>query len=86
MLELNKVYNMDCIEGMKQLEDNSVDFVLTDIPYNEVNRKSNGLKNLYKGLADTLSFDLDAFLPELMRITRGGGVHILWDKAILYNY
>ena len=26
MLELNKIYNMDCLEGMKQLEDNSVDY------------------------------------------------------------
>lgn len=33
MLELNKIYNMDCIEGMKQLEDNSVDSIVTDPPY-----------------------------------------------------
>jgi len=25
MLELNKIYNMDCIEGLKQLPDNSID-------------------------------------------------------------
>jgi len=34
MLELNKVYNMDCLEGLKQLESNSVDLILTDPPYN----------------------------------------------------
>jgi len=33
MLELNKIYNMDCIEGMKQIDDNSIDLVLTDPPY-----------------------------------------------------
>jgi len=33
-LELNKIYNMDCLEGLKQLEDNSVDCVITDPPYN----------------------------------------------------
>jgi len=33
MLELNKVYCADCLEGMKQLEDNSVDAVVTDPPY-----------------------------------------------------
>ena len=32
-MELNKIYNMDCFEGMKLLEDNSVDLVLTDPPY-----------------------------------------------------
>jgi len=30
---MNKIYCMDCLEGMKQLEDNSVDLVLTDPPY-----------------------------------------------------
>jgi len=33
MLELNKIYNQDCIEGMKLLEDNSVDAIVTDPPY-----------------------------------------------------
>ena len=33
MLELNKIYNMDCLEGMKQLDDNSIDLVVTDPPY-----------------------------------------------------
>jgi len=38
MLELNKIYNMDCIEGMKQIDDNSIDLVLTDPPYG-INKK-----------------------------------------------
>jgi DNA modification methylase len=33
MLELNKIYNMDCLEGMKLLDDNSVDSIVTDPPY-----------------------------------------------------
>lgn len=33
MLELNKIYNMDCLEGLKKMENNSVDLVLTDPPY-----------------------------------------------------
>ena len=33
MLELNKIYNVDCIEGMRKLEDNSIDLILTDPPY-----------------------------------------------------
>lgn len=32
-MQTNKIYNMDCIEGMKQLEDNSVDSIVTDPPY-----------------------------------------------------
>ena len=34
MLELNKIYNMDCLEGLKQLDDNSIDLIVTDPPYN----------------------------------------------------
>lgn len=34
MIELDKIYNMDCIEGMRQMEDNSMDAVVTSPPYN----------------------------------------------------
>ena len=33
MLEVNKIYNVDCLELMKQLPDKCVDLVLTDPPY-----------------------------------------------------
>lgn len=33
MLELNKVHNMNCIEGIKLLDDESIDMVITSPPY-----------------------------------------------------
>jgi len=33
ILEFDKIYNVDCFEGMKQIPDNSIDLVLTDPPY-----------------------------------------------------
>lgn len=33
MLEYNKIYNMDCMEGIKLLDDNSIDLVVIDPPY-----------------------------------------------------
>ena len=33
MLDLNKCYNNDCLDGLKELEDNSVDLITTDPPY-----------------------------------------------------
>ena len=33
MLELDRIYNMDCIEGIRQLDDNCIDAVVTDPPY-----------------------------------------------------
>lgn len=32
-MELNKIYNMDCLEGMKLIPDNTIDLVVTDPPY-----------------------------------------------------
>lgn len=34
MLETNRIYNIDCIEGMKKMGEHSVDIVLTSPPYN----------------------------------------------------
>lgn len=33
MESINKIYNMDCIQGMRQMPDKSVDLVVTDPPY-----------------------------------------------------
>src|SRR5574344_1485718 len=32
-IEINKIYNEDCLEGMKRIADGSVDMVLCDLPY-----------------------------------------------------
>ena len=32
-MELNKIYNEDCLEGMKKIPDKSVDMILCDLPY-----------------------------------------------------
>lgn len=32
-IEFNKIYNMDCIEGMKYIPDNTIDLVITDPPF-----------------------------------------------------
>ena len=33
MLELNKIYNMDCYTAIKEIADKSVDCIYTDVPY-----------------------------------------------------
>lgn len=33
MLEPNKIYNMDCLEGMKEIPDKSIDVICCDLPY-----------------------------------------------------
>lgn len=44
----NRIVHGDCMEMMKYLPENCVNFTLTDIPYNAVNRADNGLRCLNK--------------------------------------
>ena len=32
-MELNQIHNIDCFDGIKQLEDNSISLVITSPPY-----------------------------------------------------
>jgi len=38
MIELNRIYNIDCLEGMKDIPDGSVDAVICDPPYEVLNK------------------------------------------------
>lgn len=65
---LNKIYNMDCIEGMRKLPDNSVDLTVTSPPYDNL-RTYNGF-----------SWDFEVTAKELYRVTKQGGV-VVWIVA-----
>ena len=62
---MTKLLQGDCMELMNNIPNESIDLVLTDIPYNVVNREDNGLRKLDKENADILTFDLINFLEQL---------------------
>jgi len=68
---LDEIYHDDCMDFMSRMEDKSVKLTLTDIPYNECNKESAGLREIDKGTADYLTFDLETFLSEVQRVTKG---------------
>ena len=35
MLETNRIYNIDVMDGLKLLDDNSIDLIITSPPYNQ---------------------------------------------------
>ena len=83
-----KLYNANCLEKLRDLKSDSVDFTLTDIPYNVVNRKSHGLRSLNKRKADILTFEITVFLDEIYRITKNS-VCIFCSKeqfSTIYSY
>ena len=65
MLPINKIYNMDCLEGMKQMPDNSIDLTVTSPPYDNL-RTYNGF-----------TWDFEGIVKELYRVTKQGGV-VVW--------
>ena len=40
MIEKDNIYHLDCIEGMSQMADGSVDAVIADLPYGVLNRQN----------------------------------------------
>lgn len=65
-MEINNIYNMDCLEGMRQLEDNSIDLIITDPPY--AVEFSKGFDDSYK----TVSSLLPAWVEEMYRVIKEG--------------
>jgi DNA modification methylase len=65
MLEVNKVYCMDNMEGMKLLEDCTIDLTVTSPPYDKM-RKYNGF-----------TWNFEEVANQLLRITKLGGV-LVW--------
>lgn len=69
----------DCMAFMPTLTDKSIDMTLTDIPYGvcNVERRMDGhgesdcLRMVNKSGADDVTFDLDKFLSNVIRITKG---------------
>lgn len=69
-MKTNEIYNMDCMSFLHSVDGGQFDLTLTDIPYGEVNRSSNGLRNLDKEDADILTFNLQDFLKEIYEVTK----------------
>ena len=67
----NSIFNGDCIEIMKSMSADSVSMTLTDIPYAECKKASNGLRVIDKKNANTETFDLLTFIKEVDRVTQG---------------
>lgn len=64
--ELNKVYCMDCVEGMAKIPDNSIDLMVTSPPYDKIRN--------YEG---NLSFDLHKTGEQVYRILKDGGIAVM---------
>jgi DNA modification methylase len=56
-MTINKVYNIDCLAGLKKMKDETVDLIFTDPPYFQYRAKNvKGLKN-HKDVVTEFEFD-----------------------------
>ena len=83
MVELNKIYNEDCLEGMKRIPDGSVDIIITSPPYNIGKMHSNTTQHgTYAGNdmkeTDYQKWQLDIF-SEMYRVLKDTG-------SLFYNH
>lgn len=90
MIELDKIYNMDCLEGMQQLPDKSVDLIVTDPPY-EFETRGSGFhkkRDYYdeiaaQGLAAGIT---EKYLVEMERIMKATNIYLFCNKNQLRMY
>jgi site-specific DNA-methyltransferase (adenine-specific) len=70
MIELNKIHNEDCFELIKDIDSNTIDLVLTDVPYG-MSFQSNHRKEKHKKIENDDNLDwLPNWSLELKRITK----------------
>ena len=75
MIELNKIYNEDCLEGMKRILDGSVDCIVCDLPYGTT------------ACAWDSVIPFDKLWEQYHRVLKtGGGSSLIRQRTIQYIY
>lgn len=67
-MEINKIYNENCLDTMSRMPENFIDLTVTSPPYDNLRK--------YKGY----SFDFESIASQLYRVTKEGGV-VVWIVA-----
>ena len=68
MLELDTIYNEDCLEGMKQIPDGTIDAVICDLPYGYIESEWD------------VQIPLDKLWEQYRRIVKPDGVVVLFGN------
>lgn len=68
-MELNKIYNQDCLEGIREIANNSIDVILTDPPYLYLNHKLDR------------PFDENELFKEWDRVLKEDGFIVLFGRG-----
>ena len=97
MLDLNAIYEGDCLEVMKIFPDKSIDMILCDLPYGETQNKwdtiipINDLWEQYKRIVkDTTAIVLTCVQPFASMLISGNSKMFkyewIWEKSVKGNF
>ena len=83
-MELDRIYNMDCLEGMKQIPDGTIDLCVTDPPY-LIETQGGGIytqedKQYVKELEDIKDGFRTEILDELCRVMKRINIYIFCSQ------
>lgn len=94
LLELDKIYCMDCLDGIKLIEDNSIDLIVTDPPYEIENTKAGGKSKLARSIQQmndeikennlTNGFNVE-ILDEMVRVMKTINIYIYGATTSKYQ-
>ncbi len=82
-MELNKVYNMDCIEYMKTLPNECIDLIIADVPYNIGKDYGNNSDKINHN--DYLK-NIHLWIKEFNRILKNNGTMFIYTGKQYYPY
>ena len=68
-IELNRIYQMDCLEGMKLIPDESIDMILCDLPYGTTRNKWDSI------------IPLDKLWEQYERVIKDNGAIVLYAQT-----
>ncbi len=97
MIEFDKIYNEDCLEGMKRIPDGSVDLIVTDLPFGTTMCGWDSIipfeplweqyKRVCKSNAAVLLFSKQPFTSDLVKSNlEWFKYEIVWEKSRGANF
>ena len=91
-MEIDTIYNMDCLEGMKMIPDGSVDCIVTDPPYIVIQPGRGAgafgpnTRKFHEQLNDIADGISDAFLDEMVRVCKLPNIYMFCSKEQLPQF
>lgn len=83
IIELNKIYNLDCLDYLRSMTDNSIDLIIADPPYNIGKNYNNDSDKMFK---DDYIILLKKWICEFYRVLKPNGSLMIYTGKQFNSY